>query len=966
MRAHLIAITSILCALLIATPFAAQAQAAREEGFLVDVPASAAPVIAPPAPRAPAKPVPQVETVPAAAPGQSAKPWPSPEQAKAPDPRPEPEAGAKIVPLATDGRGPDESALRYYASLQQTRRVETEIKRLQRLYPDWKPPENIFNAPAAGAVDEQPFWDLFALDKMEELRAEIDKRMKKEPGWQPSPDLMDKMKRKESRLNITSLWKAGKWKDIIAFVRGNAEAVGEDTDVDILWTVAEAYAKTKQTTDALNTYKAILKNNREPSQRLATVQKAMAVLRMSDVEELLGMAKKDSRGYSEFDVISIDISRGRISAYLHDEREEPIPEAELRAFEHYAKEDKDPNQAGLVAWYYYKIRTFSQALEWFKHSVSRGGDAMIAHGLAHSLRELGLYRETEDVAYAWREPLVNNAILFIDILERDLTKQVPPYIEPERLLRYAQVTMDGASGEGAQALAWYAYNSCQFPTALEWFERAVAWLPKEATVYGYALTLQKLKKTKEFWDTINRYDGLFPKVIDIIYPDDYQHPPTPCELVEGRAQQRPAQPVPQYGYSVPSPYTAQPTAIAPYGAPRPAAMPGIVGYGGTPAPAAPPQQAQPAQAPVAQAPGAAMPAAQPQPFGQPPANPYATPQPFYAQTPQGMPGYYQNPNQVYRREPRIDRKLFPVSVDPQNPLRFYPTGRYMGPQASAASQGMAMQSPLVNEPPMAMLQLVARRVPDVTRMPYERWGYALLPGYNGINIPTGPHSSEKAPSGTLWTTIMARDAASTRGGAFDPIRNDVAALLQRMSSIPRVPPPAASITGPWTAPRPYKSREQLEAEGLLQPANASAGPADVPRASAPASVSMMPPGGATAPQAELPPGARELPPQATKPSVPAAPPQSNIVPPKARVESNARDTLGKQAAEFYNRKQFAEALEALDRRLKTAPESTDLRLIRAWSLLNLNRVEEAKQVFSTLSSPARPRASADSGNARTR
>ena len=80
------------------------------------------------------------------------------------------------------------------------------------------------------------------------------------------------------------------------------------------------------------------------------------------------------------------------------------------------------------------------------------------------------------------EPLVNNAILFIDVLEGELTKPVPPAIEPERLSRYARVTLESRSGEGAQALGWYAYNSCQFETALDWFHRASAWLPKEATV----------------------------------------------------------------------------------------------------------------------------------------------------------------------------------------------------------------------------------------------------------------------------------------------------------------------------------------------------------------------------------------------------------------------------------------------------------------------------------------------------
>ena len=84
---------------------------------------------------------------------------------------------------------------------------------------------------------------------------------------------------------------------------------------------------------------------------------------------------------------------------------------------------------------------------------------MVAHGMALTLLKLGLRREPEDVAFTWREQLANNAILFIDVLETDLTKEVPPHIEPARIARYAQVTMKTQSGEGAQGLAWYAYNT---------------------------------------------------------------------------------------------------------------------------------------------------------------------------------------------------------------------------------------------------------------------------------------------------------------------------------------------------------------------------------------------------------------------------------------------------------------------------------------------------------------------------
>ncbi|MCC2095478.1 MAG: hypothetical protein KDJ29_01220, partial [Hyphomicrobiales bacterium] len=440
-----------------------------------------------------------------------------------------------VKPLADDGRGPDTAALRYYIAQGQKKRVEIEIKRLKTLYPNWSVPASIYDTKAAGAVDEQPLWDLYAAGEMKRLREEIGKRMREEPGWKPSDDLADKIRRKQMRIGITKLWKAGKWKDLLAFVKTEG-FTGDEADVDIMWTIAEAYAKTKQVESALSIYKAILKSNNSPEQRLATFQKAMATLRMADVEQLITMARKDANGQSELAPIAIDIARARISAFLHDERKEEIDADELEKFKEYARSAKDPNQPGLVAWYAYKRKIFPEALEWFKLAITHGGDVMIAHGLAHTLRELKLKRDTEEVAYAWREPLVNNAILFIDILERDLTKRIPPYIESARLLRYAQVTMDSAAGEGAQGLAWYAYNTCQFKVALKWFRHAVAWHPKEATVYGLAVTLRRLKMKGEFWDLMNRYDGLFPKVIELIYPDDYVHPPTPCDLTERRLQ----------------------------------------------------------------------------------------------------------------------------------------------------------------------------------------------------------------------------------------------------------------------------------------------------------------------------------------------------------------------------------------------------------------------------------------------
>jgi len=396
---------------------------------------------------------------------------------KKPAAEPAPAPAPQRRRIGDESLAPDDHALRYYAALNQTVRVNAEISRLRRLYPGFEPPADLYTAPQGGGLDEEPLWALYSANRTEELRAVIAAKQRELPSWKPSDDLMQKLRRKELRKKITAYWKDGRWQDLVDVVK-NEDLSALDAEVDLLWSIAEAFARTKQTSDAVAIYKSIIATSKDRQIRIVTVQKSMASLRMAEVETLLAAMPAAADGTRDYQSIMVDVTRARIAAYLHDERAEEIPSPDMTQFEAYARESREADQLGLVAWYDYKRRDFRDALEWFKAAIQNGGDAMIAHGLAHTLRALGMMREAEEVSFAWREPLANNVILFLDLLERDLTREIPPYVEPERLARYAKVTMEVASGEGAQALAWYAYNSCQFDVALTWFEKAMAWFPR--------------------------------------------------------------------------------------------------------------------------------------------------------------------------------------------------------------------------------------------------------------------------------------------------------------------------------------------------------------------------------------------------------------------------------------------------------------------------------------------------------
>lgn len=590
-------------------------------------------------------------------------------------------APATGMTKGADAQPVDESALRYYASTGQAVRAEAEERRLHALYPNWTPPKDLDKQAAAGGEDEDDLWDLFAADRLDALRAAIEARRAAEPGWEPSPDLRAKFRAKMFRDQVVGMAKDKRYGDIVRWLKSSSARL-DGVDIDVLWTIAEAYQKAHLNDQALAIYKGILTSNSDPAQRLATVQKSLGSLRMDEVEQLLAMARKDAAGRSEFAPIATDVARARIAAFLHDERRQEVDDTDIKQFGAYARAASDPDQPALLGWYYYKLKRYSPALDWFKYALEHGGDAMVAHGMALTLRFLGMNREAEEVAYAWRQPLVNNSILFIDVLERDLTKPIPPFIEPARLARYGEVAMATASGEGAQALAWYAYNSCQISVAREWFERAVAWHPKESTVYGYVLTLRRLKKRKEANELINRYDGLFPKAVEILFPDGRINPPTPCD--ENARQQRYIQATAGWSANYPPyGYVQDRTGRHAWGR---VAGPGQNGFG------------------------------------------YAAPL------------------------PKVSRAEFPIRVAPQNPLRFAPAGQAPLVNAQVGADQPAREGGFAREPASWIIPLVARRVPGVGPMPYERYGFALLPAYNGVITASSPTAAEEAaPAGTLWS-----------------------------------------------------------------------------------------------------------------------------------------------------------------------------------------------------------------------
>ena len=416
-----------------------------------------------------------------------------------------------VVLTASPAAAQDETALRYYASQGRRDRAEAEIRRMQAVHPGWQVPADLWTA-KPGGPDEAPLWRLFAADRMDELDAAIAERQRREAGWQPSGDLAGKIARKRLRMTVLAAAGEGRWQDAGRAVAGIDPGTG---DLEFAWTVAEARARSGLPAEAAMAYRTLLTADLPAESRRSTLLKSLAVLPMKLVDDLL-MAAQAGPAPLDLEPIRGDIVRARASAVMRDEETRVLTPAEAALLREEAQRSGDGPSLAFVAWYAVARQDHADAVTWFRQALAAGGDPLVAHGLAQSLLHLGQREEARDVAYAWSDRLAHNAILFVDLMVEDLTALPPLPVSPARLDQAARVTLRTASGEGAQALGWYAWNTCDAAAALPWFERAVAWHPREGAVLGLGLALQRLGRRKEAAELANRYDGLFPKVVALV------------------------------------------------------------------------------------------------------------------------------------------------------------------------------------------------------------------------------------------------------------------------------------------------------------------------------------------------------------------------------------------------------------------------------------------------------------------
>lgn len=389
----------------------------------------------------------------------------------------------------------DESALRYFASRGDTARLQAEISRLKALYPDWVPPKDPLAVPQNEDKQLEAMWQLYSHARYAEVHKAIAERQASEPAWKPPADLIERLTVAEARMRLINASDLKQYETVVR-IGSETQSLLTCSEVDVLWRVAEALFRTDKAQRAMDAYTYILNNCQNAAERLATVQKAAAILPAKSVEDLLSKEKTAPDGTMEFDSIRDDLAR-RFVAEANGDGKIVVPPQYVSRLERLAETGGLASDALLLGWYYLPRGDMEAAEKWFRKARDKEDSASASQGLALALIDRNDQLAAEDAMYRWRDASKDAKSVYLAATANLLALDPPVPITAEVLKRIAAEVIKSRDASTAQQFGWYARALNQPQTALQWFRTALGWkLDDEPSAYGLAVTYQQLEDIK--------------------------------------------------------------------------------------------------------------------------------------------------------------------------------------------------------------------------------------------------------------------------------------------------------------------------------------------------------------------------------------------------------------------------------------------------------------------------------------
>lgn len=413
---------------------------------------------------------------------------------------------AQATAPSAAGTTVDESALRYFARQGDERRLQAEIARLSAIYPGWVPPADPLGTD--NGIDEglQAMWDLYGQGDLAGTQAAIDARRAATPDWRPPQDLLDALATGSAAAEIRAASTVQNYSTVIQ-VAANHPDILVCANVDLLWALAEAFVDTGSEQRGVDAYSFVLQNCDPAPERLATMQKARALLGPADIDTLFKFERN-----GEFAPIRVDQARQAVADYLNGVNRQIDPAA-LTLIQDAIAAAPTAEDLRLLGYYELETKRARQARDLFQKAVDLDPTADSLGALARAMVQLRELTEAEKLLADHRFESPELEAQYLALANSLLAGNPPRRLDTDVIERIIDAINDAQDFDTAQSLGWYAFNFGQTQTAARWFQKSLEFNPNfEPAAYGLLVASQKLQDRNKVRDIIRQWGSVSPRI----------------------------------------------------------------------------------------------------------------------------------------------------------------------------------------------------------------------------------------------------------------------------------------------------------------------------------------------------------------------------------------------------------------------------------------------------------------------
>lgn len=415
-------------------------------------------------------------------------------------------AGASAVTAPAALPAIDESALRYFARQGDERRLQAEIARLSALYPGWTPPADPLALDSGFDEQLQAIWNLYGQGDLDGVQAAIEARRAATPEWRPPQELVDALAAGSAAAELRAAAAVQDYPTVIKLAANNAELL-TCANVDLLWSLAEAFVDTGKEERGLDAYTYVLSTCTDPALRLATMQKAGTMLASADLETLFTLERD-----GEFGPVRLDRARSAVADYLNGVVREVDPSA-LATVEENIETSRSADDLRLLGYFELQRNQSRRARDFFQKALEIDGSDASVQALALALAQMRDLEKAEELLSEHRYDTPELEAQYLSVANALLSGDPPRRLTTETLERIIEAVNDASDHVGAQALGWYAFNFGQTQTASRWFKKALEYNPDfEPAAYGLLVASQKLQNREAVRDIIRKWGAVSPRI----------------------------------------------------------------------------------------------------------------------------------------------------------------------------------------------------------------------------------------------------------------------------------------------------------------------------------------------------------------------------------------------------------------------------------------------------------------------